>query len=675
MAHEENLAAAIMRMSDDRDFTVDVRRRYRLAQLQPAQRVWRLPVQGHLGMVVRVNKEEVVRFVVRQQAVEEPLMAFRDDRHVATETVGIERFHTAELQPPKGRLILAHHVQHHLFVIAHQWLELAMFTQRDQTVDNTFAVGASVDVIAKRYNGIVRLRVDGLQQRIQSDRAAVDVANRDKSSAHRKFRSNLRFDCASSQAANFRLSHTSSMSAIPGESVLGSAALASGLVSAQGLDYAQRVARHRLQQTGHDKEEITDRLLAEILIEQEMLTPYQADQLMAGRTKLNLGPYIVTDWIAQGGMGQVYKAVHQVMGRVCAVKVLPLSRATQLARDSFMREIRMQAKLDCPYLVRAYDAGQDGKIHYLVTEYVPGMDLRRLVRQRGPLSVQQSARIIMQAALGLEYAHSKGLIHRDVKPGNILVTPEGDAKVSDVGLAGFNRDLLSDPRAGKIVGTTDYISPEQIRTPLEISPAADIYSLGCTLYYAVCGKVPFPGGDTHSKLKRHLEETPWHPRRFVPDIPEEFVDIIADMMDKHPEKRIGSAREVVARLEPWAGDRTAGMSTARMGHSPWMAPPPPMDQDNDSQAEPIEEVQAQESSAGGFGPANFGPTALPIEALKELGSPREPGSGLAPGSAAVPLTQLRRMTPTMIVALTLAIAIPPALVVGAILGYLLSRHL
>ncbi|MFO0925170.1 MAG: protein kinase [Pirellulales bacterium] len=114
------------------------------------------------------------------------------------------------------------------------------------------------------------------------------------------------------------------------------------------------------------------------------------------------------------------------------------SKATQEARTSFHREIRMQAKLDCEYLVRAYDAGQDGNTHYLVTEYVPGMDLRRLVKMHRILSIfYQATRIIMQAALGLDYAHKQGLVHRDVKPGNILVTPEGIAKVSDIGLAGF----------------------------------------------------------------------------------------------------------------------------------------------------------------------------------------------------------------------------------------------
>jgi serine/threonine protein kinase len=379
-------------------------------------------------------------------------------------------------------------------------------------------------------------------------------------------------------------------------------------------------------------------------------------------------------------MGQVYKAVHQVMGRVCAVKTLPMERATQLARDSFAREIRMQAKLDCPYLVRAFDANRDGKVHYLVTEYVPGMDLRRLVKTRGPLPVQQAASIIMQAARGLEYAHSKGLIHRDVKPGNILVTPEGEAKVSDVGLAAFNQDLIDDPRAGKIVGTADYISPEQIRTPLEIGPAADIYSLGCTLYYAVCGKVPFPGGDTQSKLRRHLEDTPWHPRRFIPDIPEDFVDIIADMMDKNPDKRVPSCREVAARLEAWAGDTPTGVSTARLSRSPWLAPPPPLDHESESSpSDAHQELHAQESWGAASANASFG-SGSQFDPIMLPGGPREVAPPVhSTGSLAMSSAQSahrpRGMSPPMLVALVLAIAIPPALVIGVILGYLLRHNM
>ena len=465
------------------------------------------------------------------------------------------------------------------------------------------------------------------------------------------------------------------MSANPLDSILCPAALASGLISAEAIEYAQRVARHRLTQSGEPSDKIPDKLLADILVEQELLTQYQAEQLMQGRTKLSLGPYIVTDWIAQGGMGQVYKAVHKFMGRECAVKVLPLEKASgQVARKSFERETRVQARLDCPYLVRAFDAGVDGQIHYLVTEFVPGMDLRRLVKQQGPLPVHQAAHIIRQAALGLQYAHEKGLIHRDVKPGNILVTPSGDAKVSDLGLAGFNQDLLNDPRAGKIVGTTDYISPEQIRTPLEVKPVADIYSLGCTLYWAVCGKVPFQGGDTPSKLRRHLEETPWHPRRYVPDIPEDFVDIIAEMMEKNADKRIASAKEVAARLEPWADARHSELSTARLAPSPWMAPPPPLDVDN-SNPPSIDDLNNQQSSlASSPGlnlSANQGGSSSSVDANKpSLVRARSVSSdSIAPTSPLPP----DHLSPWLVVSLTLAVAIPPTLVIGAILGYLLSR--
>jgi len=314
-----------------------------------------------------------------------------------------------------------------------------------------------------------------------------------------------------------------------------------------------------------------DALIAATLVKSGLITEYQAQQLHAGRTKLTLGPYLITDWIGQGGMGQVFKAVHKVMGRQCAVKVLPLEKSTAESREAFAHEIRVQAGLDCPYVVRAFDAGSDGNVHYLVTEYVPGTDLRILIRRGGPLSMEHAALVISQAARGLQYAHDLGLVHRDVKPGNILVTPDGHAKVSDIGLAAWSMGLGDDVRAGKIVGTADYLSPEQIRNPLSIGPASDIYSLGCTLYYTVTGKVPFPGGDTKSKCKRHCEQTPWHPRKFAPDLSEDFVDAIADMMEKDPGRRIASATEVAERLEAWC---TTSFEIDRpIDRHAWTAPP------------------------------------------------------------------------------------------------------
>jgi len=238
-----------------------------------------------------------------------------------------------------------------------------------------------------------------------------------------------------------------------------STAIASSLVTEEQVRAALDVI---VKSKGGAVTQISDKRLAG-------QTNYQADQLLAGRTKLTLGPYIITDWIGQGGMGQVFKAVHDMLGRPSAVKVLPLHKTTPDAIESFRREIRAQAKLDHPNLVRAFDAGEDGNVHYLVVEYVPGTDLRRLVRSKGKLTVQQASNIVKQSAEGLAHAHERNLIHRDIKPGNILVTPDGTAKLSDLGLAFYLNDP-NDPRAGKIVGTADYLSPEQIRAVLCTTP-------------------------------------------------------------------------------------------------------------------------------------------------------------------------------------------------------------
>ena len=192
-------------------------------------------------------------------------------------------------------------------------------------------------------------------------------------------------------------------------------AIVSGLITQDQIENMVAALRKKTI-----KQNIDDESLAEAFVESKELTRYQADQLKKGLTKLTLGAYVITDWIGQGGMGQVFKAEHNFMGREVAVKVLPLQRSTPESITRFMREIRMQAQLDHPCLVRAYDAGQDGNVHFLVTEYIPGTDLRRLIRTNGHLTQHQSAGIIARAARGLGYAHQEGMIHRDVKPGNIL---------------------------------------------------------------------------------------------------------------------------------------------------------------------------------------------------------------------------------------------------------------
>jgi serine/threonine protein kinase len=289
-------------------------------------------------------------------------------------------------------------------------------------------------------------------------------------------------------------------------------ALASGLLSQQQLDEARSSVRWSEGDEPDPSAPPSDRQLADRLVEMRLLNAWQAKQLLDGRTKFNLGPYSIIDSIGQGGVGQVFKARHGKMGRTVAVKVLPRDKSTPQAVANFTREIRALFRLNHPRLVAALDAGQDGNVYYLVTEYVPGMDLRKLIRQQGPLDVPTAASIISQVAEGLEYAHAQGIIHRDVKPGNVLVSPDGEAKLSDLGFASpLDSSLESDPRYGKIAGTADYLSPDQIRDPRRPAPAWDIYSLGCTLYYAVTGKVPFPGGTTADRPGRIANCGPWIP--------------------------------------------------------------------------------------------------------------------------------------------------------------------
>jgi serine/threonine protein kinase len=331
-------------------------------------------------------------------------------------------------------------------------------------------------------------------------------------------------------------------------------ALASGLVKSQDIE--QALESLRAEQAHGDKgpDHYTAEQLAAKLIEFGRINFWQAEQLFAGKRIFHLGPYRILDKIGRGGMGEVYKGEHNLMRRVVAIKVLPHHKATENAISDFLREIQALAQLDHENLVRAYDAGEDNGVYYLATEYVPGQDLRKLVRRTGTLTMRRAAAVIAQAARGLDHAHRRNLIHRDIKPGNLLVTPEGKCKVSDLGLAGHFTD--EEPQSGessrKIVGTADYLAPELILNPDKLTPSTDIYALGCTLYYAVTGKVPFPGGNTSDKARAHLTVHPLDPRRLNPRLADEFVDVIATMMVKDPAGRIATAADVADRLSPWA---------------------------------------------------------------------------------------------------------------------------
>jgi serine/threonine protein kinase len=332
-------------------------------------------------------------------------------------------------------------------------------------------------------------------------------------------------------------------------------ALASGLVTASQVEAAEAELRAQGgagqgSASGQGGDSASDRVLADLLVAQGAITPFQAEQMLVGRRKLTLGQYKILDAIGQGGMGRVFKAEHVMMGREVAIKVLPREKSTPETEAAFRREIRMLGRLDHANLVRALDAGHDGKVYYLVTELIDGLDLRKQVRRYGVLDEVAAASVIVQAARGLAYAHEQGLVHRDVKPGNLLVTPDGRVKVLDLGLAGSVMEEES-TRLGRVIGTMDYMAPEQIRMPDKAGPAADVYGLGCTLYFALAGEVPFPGGTREEKARRQLTEPPRPLRQLAKHASPGFCAVVESMMRKDSAERLASAEAVIDRLKPW----------------------------------------------------------------------------------------------------------------------------
>ena len=409
------------------------------------------------------------------------------------------------------------------------------------------------------------------------------------------------------------------------EAIFRQAALKSELLNEQDFEQAVRAIRDEDTEQSATAVKISDTKLADQLVKMGRVNRWQAEQLKLGHTRFHLKDYQIIDSIGQGGMGQVFKAEHSVMGRVVAIKVLPKSRSTDEAVANFQREIRTLANLDHPNLVRAYDAGHDGNVHFLVTEFVPGTDLRYLVRHGGGMQEQDAATLMRDVARGLEHAHQRGLVHRDVKPGNIMVTPDGMVKVLDLGLAGFLQEELElhdsrdkDHKKGRIVGTADYLAPEVIEG-YPATAASDIYGLGCTLYYAVTRKVPFPGGSSVQKCHRHLSEQPIDPRRFRAELSDDFIGVLNGMMAKDPEQRIQTASEVIERLSSQAGGGLSaaaqrGQALGRSAQFARAAPPGESGIASDSRIFP--EMESPSSGSGSLQgtdrPSGYSQTTTPL---------------------------------------------------------------
>jgi serine/threonine-protein kinase len=302
------------------------------------------------------------------------------------------------------------------------------------------------------------------------------------------------------------------------------------------------------------------------VIKTERVTLFQLRKVLHGKAdELTIGPYRVTDKLGEGGMGKVYRATETHTGRVVALKVIrPSLLSNPIVRGRYEREVKAASRLRHPNVVGVVDAGDtDGRV-YLAMEFVDGIDLARLVREYGLLTVPEACEYVRQAALGLHHAHEMGFVHRDIKPSNIVVSGErhipdatgpAEVKILDMGLVkavGLDdgdggTDLT---RAGTVVGTPDYMAPEQAKHSKKTDHRADQYALGCTFYYLLTGRPPYPDGSPIEKILKHQADPPPPLQAVRPDVPDALAEIVARLMAKKPDDRFPSARDLAAALEP-----------------------------------------------------------------------------------------------------------------------------
>jgi serine/threonine-protein kinase len=323
--------------------------------------------------------------------------------------------------------------------------------------------------------------------------------------------------------------------------------------------------------------------LARELIGRDLLTPYQANQALAGKGQgLLVGPYLILERLGEGGMGHVFKARRREGGPPVALKVIRAEHLTNaVAVERFCREMRAATQLHHPNIIRAYDADQVGDTYYYTMQYTEGKDLSRLVRDEGALAVERARDYTLQTALGLQYIHRNGLIHRDIKPSNLLVTrpapaeaggpaaagPWGQVKILDLGTARLCQESaeLSQPaltKLGTVMGTADYMAPEQAISSSKADARSDIYGLGCTLYYMLAAEPPYPGGNAVEKMLKHqLDRAPPIEKR-RPDVPPAMARVLERMMAKKPDERYQSADELVAALSGLAEAARAAPAVA-----------------------------------------------------------------------------------------------------------------
>ena len=358
------------------------------------------------------------------------------------------------------------------------------------------------------------------------------------------------------------------------------------------------------------------RRAARALVKADVLTRWQASQLLKGSPLLSLGKYVLLDRLPWGSNHAVFLATHPMMDRKVALNILDRASSGRAdSRESFISDARAIAALDHRHLIHVFDIDEAEKRCFLVMEYVDGQNLHDTVKQQGPLSIEVAADIVRQIADGLSEAHQKKLIHGGLRPTNVIVDDEGVAKVIDLGLSKF--DDLSQRPAGKeddskILGIADFLSPEQASGKLP-TPATDIYSLGCIAYFLLTGEAPFTGGSYTQRLQRHQHDETPDVRKARKDVPNGLSQIIAKMMSKEPGDRFASAQEIVSELESWWNEYGPTIAFQKPKPKPVAAPRPAPQKNSDSNVKP--------PVAAAPPPKKNGKSSRPTEAREENGFP------------------------------------------------------
>lgn len=293
--------------------------------------------------------------------------------------------------------------------------------------------------------------------------------------------------------------------------------------------------------------------LSQFLISEGLITQWHYEKLLTGKFKgFFLGQYKLLSLLGTGGMSTVYLAEHSLSGQRRAIKVLPRARVNDKSYlDRFFREGRAAASLSHPNIVRIYDLANEDDVYYMVMEYVPGIDLHQKIQNEGPAKIEDALSYLGQAAEGLAHAHARSIVHRDVKPANLLLTSDGTLKILDLGLALVNeeQESLTLMHDEKVMGTADFLAPEQALNSHNVDLRADIYSLGCTFYYFMTGQPPFADGTIAQRIAMHQSCDPKPLRELRPDCPPLVEALCQRMMKKSPSDRIPSCEKLLQAIE------------------------------------------------------------------------------------------------------------------------------